>query len=137
MPEESTTPDLELVRRITDANNRREYDEVASMVAPDVIYRPTTTFAESEECRDRDEFRRFLEGFWDPWTGDSGWSLDTIRVYGDAVVALGRFSGRAKASGVEVSGGVFAVYRFRDGKVASIEDFTDRDAAVRAAEERG
>lgn len=31
-------------------------------------------------------------------------------------MTLSRFSGRARASGAEVTGGVFAVYRFRDGK---------------------
>jgi ketosteroid isomerase-like protein len=49
------------------------------------------------------------------------------------VIALLRFTGHAKASGVEVAGGIFEVYRFRDGKIASVEDFTDRAEALKAA----
>ena len=52
--------------------------------------------------------------------------------YGDAVIALSRFSGHARASEAEITGGVFAVYRFRDGKIAQIEDFTDRAHALAA-----
>jgi ketosteroid isomerase-like protein len=136
MPEEPTTPDLvELVRRVNEAANRREYDVLASLVTPDVVYRPIAAWAESEQCLGDVEFRRFFERFWDAWADDASWHLDTVRVYGDAVIALARFSGHARASGIEVSGGVFGLYRFRDGKVASLEDFTDRDDAVRAAEE--
>ncbi len=76
MPEQPTTPDLvELVRRVNEATNRREYDVLEGLVTPDVV------------------------------------------------------------SGIGVSGGVFGLYRLRDDKVASLEDFTDRDDAVKAAEE--
>jgi ketosteroid isomerase-like protein len=139
MSEQSTTPDLdlvELVRRLNAASARRDHDMLLELLTPDVVFRPIATFAEFKECRGREEYRRFVEGWGEAWTGNSGWSVDTIRVHGDAVVALGRFSGRAKASGADVSGGVFVVYRFRDGQIASMENFTDRDAAVRAAEER-
>jgi ketosteroid isomerase-like protein len=51
------------------------------------------------------------------------------------VIAVSGFSGHARARGAEIRGGVFAVYRFRDGKIAQIEDFTDRALALAAAEE--
>jgi ketosteroid isomerase-like protein len=138
MREEPTTPDLvELVRRMNDAGSRRDYDVMMSFVTPDFVFHPIATFAEAVEYRGRDAYLRFIEGWWEAWADEATWNLETTRIFGDAVVALSRFSGRAKASGVEVSGGVFSVYRFRDGKIASIEQFTDRDAAVRAAEERG
>ena len=40
MPEESTTPELlELVRRLVEALDRRDFDAAASLLAPDVFYR--------------------------------------------------------------------------------------------------
>jgi len=139
MAEESTTPDLveQLVRCMSVAYNRRDYDMLCKLVTPDVVYRPISTFAESEECRGPEEYFRFLEGFWEAWADDATWHLHTIRLYGDAVIGLHSSSGRAKTSGIEMSGGVFVLDRFRDGKIASIEDFTDRDDAIKAAEERG
>jgi ketosteroid isomerase-like protein len=106
-----------------------------SVARADIVYRPITAWAESEECRGREAYLRFSERFLETWADDSTWTEDTLRVDGGSMVGLWRFSGRAKASGVEVSGGVFSVDRFRDGKIASIEDVTDRDAAVRAAEQ--
>jgi ketosteroid isomerase-like protein len=50
------------------------------------------------------------------------------------VIALLRFTGHARASGVEVAGGTVEVFRFRDGKIASVEDFTDHAEALAAAE---
>lgn len=49
------------------------------------------------------------------------------------MIALIRFKGHSKASGIEVAGGVFEVFRFREGKIQRIEDFTDRAEALEAA----
>jgi len=137
MSDESATLDpVELVRRFNEAMYRHDSDVELDLLAADVVYRPIATFPESEERRGRDGYRRFREGLEEAWAAGSSWHLDTIRPYGDAVIALYKFSGRAQASGIEVSGGVFQVYRFRDGKIASIEDFADRDDAVRAAGEQ-
>jgi ketosteroid isomerase-like protein len=121
-----------LVERFCDAWSRRDHDGVLSVVSSDVVYRPIASFAEAEECRGHDALRRFFDGFWEAWADDAVWRLETTRVYGEAVIALSRFSGHARASGVEVTGGVFAVYRFRDGKIAQIEDFADRAHALAA-----
>jgi ketosteroid isomerase-like protein len=143
MPAESTTPDpVELVRRFNDAWNRRDVDAFLSLVVPDVVYRPITTWPEPQERRGSDEVRRFfIHDSLDAWTEDFTSEPRTIREHGTAVIALLRFSGHAMASGIEIGGGVFRVFRFRDGQIAWIEDFTDRDearaAAERLAEERG
>ena len=122
-----------LVERFCDAWSRRDFDGALSVLSSDVVYRPIASFAEVEECRGHDAVRRFFDGFWEAWADDAVWRLDTVRVYGQAVIGLARFSGHARASGAEVTGGVFQVFRFRDGKIAQIEDFTDRSQALAAA----
>jgi len=67
------------------------------------------------------------------WADDFTSQAESIREYGDVVIALIRFKGHSKASGIEVSGGVFQVFRFREGKIKRIEDFTDRAEALKAA----
>jgi ketosteroid isomerase-like protein len=135
MSEESTTPHLvELVRRSHEAGGQRDADAICALLAPDCVYRPIATFTDSQVRRGPDEVRQFLVEWWDAWAEDATWRLDTTRAYGDALVCLTRFSGRARASGLETVGGVFQVFRFRGGRVSQIEDFTDGQAAIAAAE---
>jgi ketosteroid isomerase-like protein len=122
-----------LVERFCDAWGRRDLDSALSALSLDVVYRPIASFAEVEERRGHDGVRSFWDDFWEAWADDAVWRLDTVRVYGDALIGLGRFSGHARASGAEVTGGVFQVFRFRAGKISQIEDFTDRAAALKAA----
>ena len=139
MAEESTTPDpVVLVRRVASVIWKRgDFAGAASLLAPDIVYRPITTWTENQERRGIDEFRQFTEEFMEAWADDAGWRLETVRRHGDAVIALSRFSGHARASGVEIAGGVFTVFRFGDGKITHIEDFTSREDAIRAAEKPG
>jgi ketosteroid isomerase-like protein len=132
--QENANPDLvELVRRFNDAWNRQDVDAFVSVVAPDVVYRPIVTWPEPQERRGSDEVCRFfIADFADTWTRDFTSRPETIREHGDGVIALLRFTGHARASGVEIGGGVFQVYRFRDGRIAQIEDFTDRAEALKA-----
>ncbi len=143
VPEESTTPDLaDLVRRFNDAWNRRDVDAFLSLLAPEVVYRPITTWPEPQERRGSDEVRHFfIPDSPEVWTADFTSKPETIREHGNAVIALFRFTGHARATGVEIGGGVFRVFWFRVGQIAQIEDFTHRAealaAAERPAEERG
>jgi ketosteroid isomerase-like protein len=134
MSEEPPTPDLvEIVRRANDAFNRRDVDALMSFYSPDIVYRPVASFPDSEERHGLAAMRRWMEEWHDTWADDYTTQAQSIRKYGDVVIALLRFTGHAKASGVEIAGGVFEVYRFREGKIASVEDFTDRAEALRAA----
>lgn len=134
MSEQSTTPDREeLVRRSYEAWNRRDVDAWLSLLSPDIVFRPVSTFTDSKERRGLDTMRRFMDEWYDAWADDFTTAVDNIREYGDVVIALIRFKGHSKASGIEVAGGLFEVFRFREGKIERIEDFTDHADALKAA----
>jgi ketosteroid isomerase-like protein len=138
MSEEYTTPALvELVRRFHEAWRERDPDTASALLAPDFVYRPIATFPDSQERLGADDFRRFMSDWWDIWAQGANWQLDTVRGYGEAPVALLRFSGRARAGGVETVGGVFEVFRFQDGRIRQIADFTNSEDAIAAAEGPG
>ncbi|HTP28395.1 MAG TPA: nuclear transport factor 2 family protein [Anaeromyxobacteraceae bacterium] len=124
---------VDLVRSLYAAWNRRDIDEWLSFLAPDIVFRPVPTFTDSQERRGLDAMRRWMVEWFEVWADDHSTQPESIRGYGDAVIALLRFTGQARASGVEVAGGIFEVFRFRDGKIASVEDFTDRTEALNAA----
>jgi ketosteroid isomerase-like protein len=89
MGEESTTPDLvELVRRANDAWNRRDVDGWLSFFSPDIVLRPISTFTDSQERRGLDAMRRFWDEWSDAWADDFTAEAESIREYGDVVIAL-------------------------------------------------
>jgi ketosteroid isomerase-like protein len=134
MSDESATPNVvELVRRVNEAWSRRDVDGWSGVISPDIVYRPVPTFTDSQERRGLAAIRRFMEEWHDAWAADYTTQTESIREYGDAVIALIRFSGHARASGIEIRGGLFQVFRFRDGLIVRLEEFTDRAEALRAA----
>src|SRR4051794_10397197 len=107
---------LDLVRSAYAAWNRGDVDDWLSALSPDIVFRPVPTFTDSQERRGLDAMRRWMEEWHDAWADDYTTEAESIREYRDVVIALVRFTGHAKASGVEVAGGIFEVYRFREGK---------------------
>jgi ketosteroid isomerase-like protein len=132
--DEPATRDLAaLARQAYDAYNRRDFDELVRMYSSDIVYRPIANFTDNRERRGRADVLRFFEEFMEAWAEDFTTNLDTLRVYGDFVVARVVFRGHAAASGVEITERMFILSRFRDGQIVRIEDFTNRDDALRAA----
>jgi ketosteroid isomerase-like protein len=59
--------------------------------------------------------------------------LELIDAGGDEVVAVLKFGGRAKLSGVETDLTYAALYTIRDGKIARGREYWTRDQALEAA----
>ena len=114
---------MELIAKSAVALRRRDWDAWGATLSPEVIYRPMATFTESEECRGVEEYRRFLDRFFESFADDFAAEITSIRDYGDAVSVRIDFSGHARASGIEISDVVFQVFWCRDGRIVRIEDF--------------
>jgi ketosteroid isomerase-like protein len=59
--------------------------------------------------------------------------VDELVEYGDKLVAVGAWRMRGTASGIAGQMPIFIVFTIRDGKIAVLEWFADRDTAVAAA----
>jgi ketosteroid isomerase-like protein len=136
MPQENVDRHRRIIEAY-EAANVGDRDGWLALLSADVVYRPIPTFTETQECRGHDEYRRFVDGFMEAWADDFACHAETIRDYGDAVIVRLRWTGHARASGLEVSERIFSVLRFRDGQITRIDDFVDREAAIAAAEARG
>ena len=110
---------VEVVRSIIEASGRGDVDVVLSFLSSDFIYGPIPTFTDSRERRGIEGFRCFMDEFREAWGDDFAMHPETVREYGDAVIALVRFTGHARVSRIEISGGVFQVYQFRGGQIAA------------------
>jgi ketosteroid isomerase-like protein len=76
----------------------------------------------------RESFERWLENF-----EEYGFEIERIVDRGEKVLVYAREEGRASLSGGIVSQRIYAVYTFRDGKVARYEEFYEEQDALEAA----
>jgi ketosteroid isomerase-like protein len=60
-------------------------------------------------------------------------TVEEIIDAGDQVVVVAHHEGRGRASGVEVDTRFYEVYKLREGKVARVDEYTERADALEAA----
>ena len=124
---------VELMQRFHAAFNARDLDALFAILDPDFHWFPLMARLEGEELRGREGVRRWIERLDEDWD-DFRTDPQEFHDLGDAVLSLGTWQARARASGVEVEGQKAAwLARMRDGKVISQETFTDQAEARRSA----
>jgi ketosteroid isomerase-like protein len=79
------------------------------------------------------EMRAYLQDWFDTFDDLKVEPLEVIDVGQDQAVAVVRFGGRAKLSGVEVDLTFAALYTVRDGKVARGREYWTKEQALEAA----
>jgi ketosteroid isomerase-like protein len=120
---------------------RRGYEHVSrtgelprKIFHPDLIW-DTTTFGigfNLKKCVGIDEANSWLA----EWTeGFESWSLDIEEVFdgGDQLVVFVRQHAKAKQGGPAVDMPIAQVWTFRDGLIARMEMYFDRDESLEAA----
>jgi ketosteroid isomerase-like protein len=122
---------VETVKRVTDAFNRREVDSVLDVAIPNCVMSSQLLDA-TADFQGREGLERFYAMLSESWD-DFESIAQEYRDLSDRVLALGRNRGRGKGSGVVVDGPYGAVFDFRDGKVSRIRLFLDHGEALRAA----
>jgi ketosteroid isomerase-like protein len=124
---------LEVVRRAYEAWNRRDVDEAAELLAPDIEWQMPPNLPDAETWRSSDEVTRGLETFLESWT-ELRVEVHELIDAGDRVVALVRYSGQAALTGLEVEGaGVdAAVWTLRDGRATKVQMYGGTDEALAA-----
>ena len=120
--------EIELVRRGYEAFNRGDFDAVAELLHPDVVWNRVadveTPVQGSQEVRD------FMEP--EVFSRQQN-EIHSIEALGECVLVDGTFSGEGAGSGIEVTQRGFHLWRFRDGKAVEFTYFRDRDEAIQAA----
>jgi ketosteroid isomerase-like protein len=133
-PERDRDPEanLDLVRRFYEHAQRGDWSQLA-LLAEDVVYRPVHEITGSDECRGRAEFRAYMEEFYGDAWGEISFAPTSYRIVGERVVVRLELTGRGRASDAAASARVFSVFTIRDGQIARLQDFTDRQEAIAAA----
>jgi hypothetical protein len=109
-----------LVRRGYEAWNQGDIDTVFEFLDPEIRWEGYTHVPESGTLAGREEVKAWLGRFLEAWAELDIEVTDMIES-GDRVIALVRFRGLGRGSGVEVDSGVDAhVWTVRNGKAVGV-----------------
>jgi ketosteroid isomerase-like protein len=125
---------VELVRRYYEAFGQGGLDRCEEFWSDDLEHRPDTGgIDDTGPIRGKQAMRRHIGDWID--TFDEFWweALELIDAGEDTVVAVERFGGRAKLSGVETNQTSGVVLTLRDGKIARCREYATRAEALEAA----
>jgi ketosteroid isomerase-like protein len=125
--------DVELVRELYDAFNRGEYERASSMLHEDVELHQPPEMPGGDSYFGRQEFARGLARWLSEF--ESGFQYrptEMIDAEGGVFMRLS-YSGRGRASGVELEEEWFNVWEVRDGRPFRCRIFSREDAAREAA----
>ena len=125
---------VEVVRSAYEAFARRGLDGYMEHLADDVVYWAVEGAPdEPGAIHGKDAVRKWFQDWIDAFDGYWMEAVELIDAGGDKVVAVERFGGRAKLSGVETEQIVGDVVTIRDGKIARGHEYPSREHALEAA----
>jgi ketosteroid isomerase-like protein len=123
--------DVETVRRSFDAWNEGDIETIRGLYAKDAVIESGIVELGGTMEGD-DPIGHWVAEMQETWA-EAHWELERV-VEGDGVVlSFYRAVGIGRYSGIEVVRDLAAVYRVRNGLIASERVFLDRDEAVEAA----
>jgi ketosteroid isomerase-like protein len=122
----------ELISLLTERWNAGDVDSIFELYTEDAEIRTGPHWPEVTTYRGREAIRettREWASMWDRLQIE----VDTLEEFGDKLVATGAWRMRGAASGVDGEMPIFILFTFREGKIAVLEWFADRETAVAAA----
>jgi ketosteroid isomerase-like protein len=125
---------VEVVKVAYEAFARGGLDRFMEHFSEDVDYRAVVgAIDDVGPIHGKDALRAFLQDWIDTFDGFRMELVELIDAGEDTVVALERFGGRAKLSGVETHQIIGDVFIVRNGKIARGREYLTREQALEAA----
>jgi ketosteroid isomerase-like protein len=122
---------VEIVRAGIDAYNRRDLDALLEHAASDFVFDLSRAIGPQRGILNLDEFRSWVEDMWSTFESHRFEPHD-FHEAGDQVVVpvTARAVGR---DGIEITAETASIYRLRNGKIARITMYQERQEALEAA----
>jgi ketosteroid isomerase-like protein len=121
---------VELVRRVFDAINRRDVQAVLDAYHPDAdMSTLTSTLVRGEGYHGHTGIREVFRSFADVWE-ELHLEPEEIRDLGDRVLAVGRWSSRGRGSGADVESPAAWMFAVRAGRIVFSRAYRDADEAL-------
>ena len=134
---EVSEENLEIVRRLLDAVDRRDTPTVLALYDPsvemDFSHSPFADFTSQGHYHGLDDVRSAFRDWYDAWENVET-DVDELIDAGEHVISVFNYRGRGRRSGVEVEWKQMAgIWTIRDGKVVRAEWLRTRAQALEAA----
>ena len=126
---------IEAVKRVVDASNRRDVDAMLEELDAAVEWydaAPMLLGGQGTVYRGHQGARDLLNELWDV-LGEIQVEFAEIRDLGDRVVATGQIHTRGRGSGMELASSYASVSDFENGKAIRVRTYLDADEALEAA----
>ena len=123
---------VDLVREAFEAWNSGDVDRVIELVDADFEFIPFRSQLDGAPYIGAEGLRQFARDSAEEWD-HLRIVIDELREAGDRVLLLGRYDARGRASGVAVEFPAAWVAHVRDGRIAHLRSYSDREAAIAAA----
>jgi ketosteroid isomerase-like protein len=125
---------VEIVKRVIDAFNRRDVDAILQCVNPDLEWFPAIAVTVGGDAlRGREGIESYVREISDTWREYRVVAQD-FRVTGnEQVLVLSRVEARGAGSGGLVDEPMGQIYDLHDGKISRVRTFLDHREALQAA----
>ena len=133
---------IQLIRRAIAAFNAGDVDEMLALADPELEWRPAFGAAPDAATAYHGHagFREYWSGTQDIWDCFH-FEPEQFTDDGTSIIVVGRGSGRARGSGIEIDQPFAMLWKVREGKTVFGQTFTEideaRTTAERLARERG
>src|SRR4051812_37370070 len=122
---------LNAVRRFSEAFNRRDFDGLLADTGPDTVLHEWPLSPGAASYQGPEGLRQAIDAWFESWE----WmhiTIEDLNEAGDRVMATMHQRAQGKGSEAQVEIRSFNVWSFKDGTVAEIWLFTDRESALEA-----
>jgi ketosteroid isomerase-like protein len=111
---------VEIVRRVMDAWNRQEVEDILALADPEVEYVNSPTAVEPGTRRGHDGLAAVARTQWESLPGGRQ-DIDRFHDRGDEIISVGRVSRLMPGSETRIDVPILLSWTIRDGKVIRIE----------------
>ena len=124
---------VEIVKQVIDAFNRRDADAMFECVNPDIEWFPAVSVSfGSGALRGREGIESYLRDVGDTWEEYRVLSDDVRDLGEDQVLVLSSIEGRGASSGGRVVEAMGQIFDLRDGKISRVRTYLDHADALKA-----
>lgn len=129
------TDDVAQMKAVYDAFNRRDFQDLADLMDPEVVFEEAESRGQRGPVRSgKDRLLDYLSSWWDAWE-TVHWDVYEAREEGGRVLTLCDLSGRPRGTETDVERRMGHISRFREGRMLHSRSYVDVDRAARDFEE--
>jgi ketosteroid isomerase-like protein len=124
---------VEIVRGVIEAFNRRDVDAIFECVNSDIEWFPAVPVSfGGGALRGREGIEAYLRDVSDTWEAYRVVGQDFRDLGEDRVLVLSRVEGRGAVSGGMVDAAMGQIFDFRDGQISRVRTYLDHGQALKA-----